>query len=113
MKPNWRVRYCDGAVLDDLSSAPGDVPARGVQTIVQWVDGHRQILQGFALYYWMADLDCWWAGDVTGFLELAECDARVQYPKRGLNCVSFQAILDATVTDPDFDPGLRAVTPHD
>ena len=107
MTPTWRVRYCDGSAHDDRTSAPRDLPGKGVQTIVQWVDGNRQILAGFAIYYWMADLGCWWAGDLMGYLELAESDDRVRFPKRGLNCREYQAILDATVTDPDFDPGRR------
>jgi hypothetical protein len=107
MKPAWRIRYCDGSVVDSSTSSPQVAPGKGLQTIVQWVDGERQILQGFALYYWMEALQCWWAGDVMGFLELAEDDDGVRYPKRGLNCVSFPAILAATVHDPDFDPMTR------
>lgn len=107
MKPAWRIRYCNGRILDNRTSTPKDAPGKGVQTIVQWVDGNRQILHGFAIYYWMRDLGCWWGGDLMGFLELAESDDRACFPKRGLNCREYQAILDATVTDPDFDPSGR------
>jgi hypothetical protein len=106
----WRIRYGDGVVLDNTVCTPQSVPGKNVQTIVQWGPRGREILQGFALYYWMEDLGLWWGGDVLGFLELAEHDAHVKYPKRGLNCRDFQAILDATVADPDFDPGLRGET---
>lgn len=106
-KPAWRIYYDNGTTKDDRACTPQHAPGRGVQTIVQWVNGNRQILHGFALYYWMRDLECWWGGDLMGYLELTEGDDRACFPKRGLNCRDFQAILDATVTDPDFDPGER------
>jgi hypothetical protein len=106
MNPRWRVRYCDGSIYDNLTSTPQELPGKGVQTVIQWNNG-REILQGFHIYYWMEDLQLWWAGDFMGFLELAENDDKVKFPKRGLNCRNFQEILDETVLDKDFDPAHR------
>ena len=104
-RPRWRIYYGDGATFDDSIGPPEDAPGYNVQFIVyRQPNGQPARLAGKDFYWW-AD-GGWVAGDRTGLEYQLFGKSGWQKALAGASIPSecFQAIKDACVNDPHFQP---------
>jgi hypothetical protein len=119
----WRV-YGEGWTFDSTMGGPQDVPAVGVVSIKQrndcdhhpttWMKAEAlhnvnafgtvyNLLEGADHYWWREDKQCWFRGDLLGFLDQAmHCGA--QYLKQGryLTHEDWEKLVRVVQDDPDF-----------
>lgn len=101
----WRLYYGDGSTFSDDDGLPGAAPAVNVQAIAQQADiaiGRKTVSRYD--FYWF-DAGEWFGGDLFGLFDyLQRAGAAVVKFGRAIPRLTFEAILNRAVTDPDMLP---------
>ncbi len=103
-KPIWRVYYGDGATFDSNQGTVEQVPAFGVQAIIQDCPVEKKnLVSHYDYYFWDKDESRWMGCDFAGLIDaLARCKGPVKFG-RYLPMYKFEAILKLASEDKDFE----------